>query len=318
MTARAPLPPALAHAAFGVDELLDAGLPWDRTRAADLHRIWRGVYTAADPAALTWDRAAALCRVTGGVISHTTAAAWHGIPLPRRLEASEELHLTVDRGRRQHRSALPGVVTHRLRLPPQEVRQVGGGLRVTSPERTWLDLAVLLRPWELDWLVVAGDHLVHHPWHPDGRRPPATTPALLDAALGRHAGRHGIRRAREALADVRVGADSAPETRLRLALIRAGLPEPELQVAVDPSDPRSPEADLGYRDARIALQYDGAAHRTPEQQARDARREAYCLERDWLPLRCTQEDLREGFTRVIGVVRRRLASRGAFGATSRG
>ena len=73
-----------------------------------------------------------------------------------------------------------------------------------------------------------------------------------------------------------------------------------------------------YRDARIALQYDGAAHRTPEQQARDARREAYCLERDWLPLRCTQEDLREGFTRVIGVVRRRLASRGAFGATSRG
>ena len=144
MTARAPLPPALARAAFGVDELLDAGLPWDRTRAADLQRIWRGVYTAADPAALTWDRAAALCRVTGGVISHTTAAAWHGIPLPRRLEVSEELHLTVDRGRRQHRSALPGVVTHRLRLPPREVRQVGGGLRATSPERTWLDLAVLL------------------------------------------------------------------------------------------------------------------------------------------------------------------------------
>ena len=317
MTARAPLPPTLAGAAFTVTELLDAGLPWDRTRAADLHRICRGVYTARDPDTLAWDRAAALCRVTGGVISHSTAARWHGIPLPRRLEDEVDLHLTFDRTRRQHRSALTGVVTHRLTMSARDIRDVGGGLRVTSPERTWLDLAVVLRPWELDWLVVAGDHLVHHPWHPDGRRPPATTPALLDAALGRHAGRHGIRRAREALADVRVGADSAPETRLRLALIRAGLPEPELQIAVDPSDPRSPEADLGYRDARIVLQYDGAAHRTPEQQARDARRDAYCLERDWLPLRCTQEDLREGFTRVIGVVRRRLASRGAFGATSR-
>lgn len=310
MTARAPLPPALSTAAFGVAELRDAGLPWDRTRAADLHRMCRGVYTTRDPDGLTWDRAAALCRVTGGVISHTTAAAWHGIPLPRRLAESRELHLTYDAERRRHRCVLAGVASHRLRLAPEDVRHLPGGLRVTSPERTWLDLALLMRAGELDWLVVAGDHLVHHPWHPAGRRPPVSSPVLLRLAVSRHAGRHGIRRARAALEEVRVGADSPPETLLRLALVRAGLPEPELQAAVDPSDPWTPEADLAYRDARITLQYDGAGHRTPEQQARDARRETYCLERDWLPVRCTQDDLRSGFARVIGVVRRRLAARG--------
>ena len=92
---------------------------------------------------------------------------------------------------------------------------------------------------------------------------------------------------------------------------REGYPRDLVGYGERPPRPRWPG------DARIALQYDGAAHRTPEQQARDARREAYCLELDWLPLRCTREDLREGFIRVIGLVRRRLGPRRAFGATSR-
>ena len=76
---------------------------------------------------------------------------------------------------------------------------------------------------------------------------------------------------------------------------------------VGPADPASPVVDLGYRGARLALQYDGAGHRTAQQQARDARRDAYCLEREWTTLRCTWEDQRAGFGRIVGLVRRRLA-----------
>ncbi|WP_395940315.1 hypothetical protein [Arthrobacter sp. U41] len=60
---------------------------------------------------------------------------------------------------------------------------------------------------------------------------------------------------------------------LRLALIAAGLPEPELQLRMVPGDPHSPAADLGYRSQRIAIQYNGGHHLTREQQSRDNRRD---------------------------------------------
>ena len=73
-----------------------------------------------------------------------------------------------------------------------------------------------------------------------------------------------------------MGAHSPKETRLRLALTAVGLPEPALQLeAWDPefSLHHPATADLGYRQARVALHYDGGHHRTPEQQRRDARRD---------------------------------------------
>lgn len=323
MAARSPLPSALASAPFTVPELIAAGLPWDRTRAADLTRIVHGVYMMASPSTPAgvgteepghgppWTTspavAAALCRLTGGVLSHASAAAWHGMPLPSRLERDPGLHLTFDRNVRTHRTELAGVVSHRLRLPADHVLHPPDGLRVTTPERTWADLAGVLRPFEADWLVAVADHLVRSPWREGRRRAPISSIAALTRLLAACRGRPGIRRARAALEAARVGADSPQETFLRLALVRAGLPEPELQLVVDPDDPWSPAVDLGYRAARLALQYDGAGHRTPEQQARDARREAYCLERDWFPLRCTWEDQRAGFGRVVASVRRRLA-----------
>ena len=85
-----------------------------------------------------------------------------------------------------------------------------------------------------------------------------------------------------------------------------GLPEPELQAAIEPGDPFSPVADVAYRHVRLALQYDGAGHRTREQQARDARRDRYGQARGWTTLRVTWADGREDFRGVVAVVRRRL------------
>ncbi len=85
MTARTPLPSTLAAGAFTTAELHASGLPWRRTLAADLARICRGVHTAGIPDPCAPDGAAALVRLTGGVVSHVSAALWHGLPLPPRL-----------------------------------------------------------------------------------------------------------------------------------------------------------------------------------------------------------------------------------------
>lgn len=156
-------------------------------------------------------------------------------PATGELEADPPVHLTVARGTRRVRRA--GLMDHRRPLVPEFVTHVHG-LRVTTVERTWLDLCSLTPPWTFEDLVAAGDHAVRHPWTPAGRTGPATTIAALRSAL-RASGRfHGRPAAREALDSVRVGADSPPETRLRLALV----------------------ADLAYRHVRLALQYDAPRH----------------------------------------------------------
>ena len=330
----APLPSRLPPVLTAAD-LTDAGLHPERSRRAGLRRVGQGLYrqTARDPG--SWadvgladpshghDRdllAAVLRRRPTAVLSHETAAHLHGIPTPSRpwrppddaglpRDAAAPVHLTLPRGSRRIRR--PGLVDHRRRLDPAHVTTVHG-LRVTTLERTWLDLCALGFPWRLEDLVAAGDHCVKRPWTPQGRLPPLSTPDALARTL-REVGRFsGIRTARAALDLVRVGADSPPETRLRLALVDAGLPEPELQAPIHPADPRSPEADLAYRSLRLCLQYDGAGHRTPDQQTRDSRRERYAAAHGWDTWRATVHDLREGFASLVGEVRRRRAAAGTL------
>jgi hypothetical protein len=100
------------------------------------------------------------------------------------------------------------------------------GVRLTSPTRTRLDLASIAG---LDELVIAGDSLVcsHGPEFPAPHEPLCTV-AELRAIVANHPGVRGVRAAREAFELIRVGADSKPETMMRLAFVRAGLPEPDL------------------------------------------------------------------------------------------
>ncbi|MDR7157550.1 hypothetical protein [Arthrobacter sp. BE255] len=132
------------------------------------------------------------------------------------------------------------------------------GIRISTPARTWLDLAGIL---PLEDLVAVGDQLVRQP-RPglEYRAEPWSTLPQLNEMLRRHRKLKGIVRAREAAKLIRFGSDSAPETFLRLALTAAGLPEPELQMRIVPGDLYSPAADMGYRAQRIAIQYDGGPH----------------------------------------------------------
>lgn len=114
---------------------------------------------------------------------------------------------------------------------------------------------------------------------------------------------------RQAAVLARIGADSPAETGLRLALVGDGLPEPELQIRLNPADPFSPEGDMGYRDRRIVLQYEGAHHFTPEQQASDQRRNAAFEASGWTVILVNRVDARQNFAAVRQRLRHLLQNR---------
>lgn len=90
---------------------------------------------------------------------------------------------------------------------------------------------------------------------------------------------------------------------MRLALIHAGLPEPELQLVLDPSKPVTPDGDMGYRQWRLVLHYDGAPHDDEAQKLVDAWRNNGWHGAGWAQLWATVEDYRDDFRRVIHEVR---------------
>jgi hypothetical protein len=108
------------------------------------------------------------------------------------------------------------------------------------------------------------------------RKSLATPESLIDAA--RDTRRRGARLARRASGLVRPRVDSATETRLRLLLVLAGLPEPETGLDVfDRHGAWIARPDLSYPKYRIAIEYDGRHHAEPDRQwAKDiGRREHY-------------------------------------------
>jgi hypothetical protein len=218
--------------------------------------------------------------------------------LPAWLQDSRELHLSKPK-------ALPpvrreGVVGHTVLAFADETLD-WEGMRISTPARTWLDLA---RQLPLEDLVAMGDQLIRQP-RPglELRTDPWTTPEALRQMLQRHPKMQGIVKARAAVELVRVGADSAPETFLRLALTDAGLPEPELQLKLVPGDTYSPAADMGYRRQRIAIQYDGGHHLTREQQSRDNRRDHVFNTAGWRYFKFNADDLAQDFRRAVNQVR---------------
>ena len=169
-------------------------------------------------------------------------------------------------------------------------------MRLSTRARTWLDLA---RTMPLNDLVCMGDQLIRIPRPKlEGRHAPYATLDSLRTMLRRHRNLQGLVRARQALELMRVGADSGPETLMRLAMLDAGLPEPELQIALW-DRPGAPSSDAGYRDRRIALQYDGAHHLDEVQRHKDRWRDNAFAAAGWTVLVFTQDDCSDGFGRAV-------------------
>jgi hypothetical protein len=256
-----------------------------------------------------------LCTATPDAwVSHETAAILCGLGLPPWLGNEPRIHLSKPHSLPRVRRA--GIIAHRVRMIPGEVVEIDG-IRVTGPARTWLDLAHEL---PLRYLVAMGDQLIRIP-RPEleFRNEPFAYKEGLRLLIRQHPNMKGVEKARLALDEMRVGSDSFPETFLRLAMLDAHLPEPELQLRLDPDDPRSPAADLGYRKYRIAVQYDGEHHRSREQQSRDNRRDEFFINAGWSYFKPNADDLADGFLDLIARMKQaRRSSQNPSSQTTRG
>ena len=109
---------------------------------------------------------------------------------------------------------------------------------------------------------------------------------------------------------MRVGADSPMETRLRLAVQRAGLPDvlPDYPVIDELGQPVF--VDLAFEKYRIAVQYDGGHHLTPEQQRLDALGAQRLADAGWRQVIITKLDMRQGDAFVVGRIAEALRRQG--------
>lgn len=307
MTSPTALEIMLAHP-FTSTEARRLGLDYADLIHQDVTRISRGIYVPREGESSLLDRIRAHLAVTDGAwASHRTSTAIHGLWLPDQSSDHSLLHLSrpshVPRVRRK------GVIGHRVTALPGEVVEFLPGILVSSPARSWLEMGHELGPVSL---VALGDQLIRKPRPAfEARSEPFTTKDQLAALVQLHPKMRGVAKCRAALADMRVGADSIPETLLRLCLLAWGFPEPDLQIILRPSDPISFSADMGYATFKIAIQYDGAHHLSDEQRLRDARRDAAFRNAGWAVIVVTAADLENDFARVRHELRKLLAARAA-------
>lgn len=309
-----PLPRSLERGAFSLRDLREAGISTQRVRRRDIVPIGSGVYATASRIATANEdmiyrmKAQALLReYPHAWLSHTTAAKLLAAPLPRRLDEDATIHLSVRQP--EPRPRRRGVIGHEA-LPVHQWFSLPGSreMRMTAPG--WLMLELASR-CSLEELVCIGDWLVRQPrYWADGRDLAYATLHQLRTAAESAATFPGVKNVRRAVQLIRVGADSPKETQFRLALLRAGLPEPQLQYPLNDLQPGARPADAAYPDYRVAIQYDGASHFSPDQARADQRRDNQAIAAGWAVLRFNVTDDREGFVTAIDHVRSVLHAQG--------
>ncbi|WP_375388618.1 DUF559 domain-containing protein [uncultured Amnibacterium sp.] len=282
MTRSERLPDDLEGRAFGPADARRAGVGENRLRRKDLHRPFHGVRVATPPTNLLERCLAYGPRLKPGqFFSHTTAALLHGRSLPLGFEDEPDVHVAA---------LLPAdapharnVRGHRLLESLEPVQR--SGLPVAHEADVLWQLAGMLA---FEDLVVVADELLNDTDLPEAH----ARRVLLDrAAAARRVGSAKLVRAVDAS---RRGARSPTETRVRLVLDAARIPEAELNAPIQESGTGrylgSP--DFVWRAQRIVLEYDGDGHRVDKRQfRRDIIRYDDLVADGWRVLRATGDDL---------------------------
>lgn len=250
--------------------------------------IYPDVYrpTDAEITAITRGQAAWLWSRRQGVIAGQSAATLHGAKWVDARRPAEILW--------QNRRPPTGIHAWSDGFATDEVELIGG-MRVTTPARTALDLACR---YPLGKAVAAIDALAR-----------ATHLKIADVELlaDRYRGRRGIRKARKVLDLVDPGAESPRETWLRLLVIRNGFPRPQTQIPVyDEYGALVAVLDMGWEDIKLALDYEGDHHRNPVRFNKDIRRHDDVTELGWMDIRVTSRDTEGG---IIGRLNREWSRR---------
>ncbi len=226
----------------------------------------------AEVTATTRARAAWLWSRSRGVLAGRSAAALHGA---RWVDGRLPAQLLWEN---RHRPG--GIETWSDAIPDDEITRIEG-MAVTTPARTALDIASR-EPFGS--AVAALDALAR-----------ATRLDMADVKrlAQRYPGRRGIRQARRVVDMVDPGAESPPETWLRLLFIRAGFPRPTTQIPVhNDYGVLIAVIDLGWDDVKIGADYDGAHHWMDRRRfTEDIRRAENINEQGWIHLRVTAHDV---------------------------
>lgn len=304
---RPDLPQILATRSFTSREGARRGLSTSRLRAKDLYVPSREIRVPRGVSQTLLDRVRPYAELgVESVVSHTTAAILHGIPMPYVHEEPRLIHLTRPAGTTIPRRK--GVIGHKRELTPGECMLIDG-VPVTTPARTLLDLAGILN---LDDLVAVADHLIcEHHWENQPAKFPIVEAAVLSRYIGSKHHLRGLANAQAATEWMRVGADSPRETRLRLLLQRACLPEflPNCEIPGAPNEPKV-HPDLGCEEFRVCGEYEGEVHLTPEKQLFDRNRDTRTAARGWLQVKVFNKDMQRGDDWVVQMFRQALAQHG--------
>jgi very-short-patch-repair endonuclease len=232
-----------------------------------LHALYRGVFLLGHPRPIAGARelAAVLACGRGAVLSHLSAAGlWRLLP-----GREGDVDVTVP-GRNPGRK--PGIRVHRVRhLDRRDIRKLGG-IPITSPARTILDIASLVSPRDLEQALAEAY----------ARR--LARRSELVSLLARRPSLPGTRALRALLEDGTPALTrSQAEDRL-LGLIRAAeLPSPETNIRVGRH-----EVDFVWRDQRLIVEVDGFRfHSSRSAFERDRRRDAELSSQGFRVIRIT-------------------------------
>jgi Protein of unknown function (DUF559) len=230
-----------------------AGITPKELISSRYQKVFYNLYVSADVILTPQVRARAALRLAGpdSYVSHYTAAELWGLPVPH----DDHTHITLlERGERLRRQ---GVKSHLGQVDARRTQR--SGIPVSTPEQTFIDMAAI--GVNLVDMVVLGDAML--------KAKLTTIPTLVEAIEAWDG--YGTRLALRAARLMREGVDSPMETRVRLLIVLAGLPEPTVNVIVRGEDGSwRMRFDLCYLDHRLIVEYDGRRHPdSPEQWEHD-------------------------------------------------
>jgi hypothetical protein len=262
-------------------------------------RVLRNVY--AEPQ-LVHDhrlkaRAAALLMPPEAAIGGRSAAAWFGAPFS---SASDPVLVVVPRDCRW--KGPRGVHVHRTDVRSEELWTTDDDVRLTSLRRTAWDIATLETVMTAVPLL---DGMLRDAVLGNGE----LTEAVLAREFAARRGRWGSRRAQFVVPLVDGRAMSPPESRVRVACHLAGLPHPVPQLEIVQDGVFLGQVDLGWPEAKLVVEYEGAYHFDGLQIPKDDARYERLVAAGWRVIRLSALDLRD-LDAVVARIRAALAEAG--------
>jgi very-short-patch-repair endonuclease len=284
---RPSVPHKLKAGPFTREEASDAGVTRRQLSGLAYRRLGPGLYcwVGLKESPLLSLSAVARRLPAGAAFSGMTAAWLHGLD----VAPCNPIEVTIpDPGGTRRRA---GVSVSRASLGADEILLLRG-VPTSTALRTVVDVGGR-NP--LTEAVVIADLFLHAR---------LVTINRLHAYVAEHPGAKGVARLRRVVDLAEPKAESAMETRLRMLLVLAGLPRPEVQVPIhDDYGNFLGRPDLLYRAERLAIEFDGANHR--ERMVDDNRRQNGLVGAGYRLLRFTAADVYRTPDSVVMQVRRR-------------